>query len=107
MAETPSSQGWRGASGQEREDGVPKERLELSRAYAHGALNTACLPIPPLRQGWRPIEPLWRICCYVNLTTSSENTRKAADVPIVKLKSVCSLARRIVNKEFNEPQLRH
>jgi len=30
---------------------VPKERLELSRAYAHRALNTACLPISPLRHG--------------------------------------------------------
>jgi hypothetical protein len=29
---------------------VPKVGLEPTRAYAHGALNTACLPIPPLRR---------------------------------------------------------
>ena len=96
---------WRGTCGQEGEDGVPKERLELSRAYAHGALNTACLPIPPLRQGWRPIEPLWRVYLYVNLTTSSENTRKAAAVPIVKLKSVRSMPRRVVNTESAPPKI--
>ena len=28
---------------------MPKERFELSRAKAHCALNTACLPVPPLR----------------------------------------------------------
>ncbi len=28
---------------------VPKERFELSRAYAHSALNAACLPVSPLR----------------------------------------------------------
>jgi hypothetical protein len=29
---------------------VPKVGLEPTRAVAHGALNTACLPVPPLRQ---------------------------------------------------------
>ena len=29
---------------------VPRRRLELLRANAHGPLKTACLPIPPPRQ---------------------------------------------------------
>ena len=28
---------------------VPKVGFEPTQAYAYGALNTACLPIPPLR----------------------------------------------------------
>src|SRR5690606_10628947 len=30
---------------------VPKVEFEPTRADAHGALNTACLPVPPLRHG--------------------------------------------------------
>ena len=33
---------------------VPKGGLEPPRAYAHNALNVACLPIPPL---WRGVNP--------------------------------------------------
>src|SRR5688572_6289950 len=33
---------------------MPKRGLEPPRAYAHGALNAARLPIPPLRQGRKP-----------------------------------------------------
>src|SRR5579875_2173625 len=29
---------------------VPKVGFEPTQAYAYGALNTACLPVPPLRR---------------------------------------------------------
>lgn len=37
---------------------VPKVGFEPTQAYAYGALNTACLPFPPLRH------------CYVSLAQS-------------------------------------
>ena len=32
---------------------VPKVGFEPTQAYAYGALNTACLPVPPLRHDKR------------------------------------------------------
>ena len=45
---------------------VPKVGFEPTRAAAHGALNTACLPVPPLR-----LFGLIGIITYLNLKRKS------------------------------------
>ncbi len=48
---------------------VPKVGFEPTQAYAYGALNTACLPIPPLR----------RFACvnyYTTTATGMQSVRK-------------------------------